>query len=104
MPVLNPTMKWLIPFSANKPRTNGWIIFFNAFNLAFGAYFLVLSLTQSAAALSPRPGRTSTRSSGNLLLQRGNQPGAGARDRPGHHPGGFLGACSSSFPCCGRSG
>jgi hypothetical protein len=43
--------KSLVTFSANKPRTNGWISFFNAFNLAFGGYFLVLGLTQGAAAL-----------------------------------------------------
>ena len=35
-----------IPFSANARKTNGWIVFFNAFNLAFGTYFLAISLTQ----------------------------------------------------------
>jgi len=49
--VLNPSTKRVAPFSANKPRTNGWIIFFNAFNLAFGAYFLGISIAQGAAAL-----------------------------------------------------
>lgn len=43
--------KSLVPFSANKRRTNGWIGFFNAFNLAFGSYFLVIGLAQGAAAL-----------------------------------------------------
>ncbi len=52
VPLLNPAGKSLVPFSANKKRTNGWIIFFNAFNLAFGSYFLVISLTQGAAALA----------------------------------------------------
>jgi hypothetical protein len=51
VPVLNPTGKKLIAFSANKPKTNGWIAFFNAFNLAFGSYFLLVSLLQGAAAL-----------------------------------------------------
>jgi hypothetical protein len=54
VPVLNPSTKRVIPFSANKPRTNGWIIFFNSFNLAFGSYFLFTSLVQGAAAVSPR--------------------------------------------------
>ena len=35
-----------VPFSANKRRTNGWIVFFNAFNLLFGTYFLTISLTR----------------------------------------------------------
>lgn len=38
--------KKLLHFSDNKKRTNGWIIFFNTFNLAFGSYFLVSALTQ----------------------------------------------------------
>jgi hypothetical protein len=37
-------------FSSNKPRTNGWIIFFNLFNLIFGGYFLFVSLAPRAAA------------------------------------------------------
>ncbi|HVP18350.1 MAG TPA: hypothetical protein VMU36_05085 [Spirochaetia bacterium] len=45
-----------VPFSANKPRTNGWIIFFNSFNLLFGTYFLVTSLTQGQAALAAKTG------------------------------------------------
>ena len=44
--MLNPATKRILPFSENKPRTNGWIIFFNAFNLLFGSYFLGISLTQ----------------------------------------------------------
>jgi hypothetical protein len=44
--MLNPSVKSLVPFSENKPRTNGWIIFFNAFNLVFGSYFLGVSLAQ----------------------------------------------------------
>ncbi|HEY9593315.1 MAG TPA: hypothetical protein VHE79_02500 [Spirochaetia bacterium] len=50
--LLNPITKKLLPFSANKKKTNGWIIFFNAFNLAFGSYFLVIGLTQGIAALA----------------------------------------------------
>jgi hypothetical protein len=42
------------PFSSNKPRTNGWIIFFNLFNLLFGGYFLfVAQAPQAAAQLGP---------------------------------------------------
>ena len=44
--MLDPAVKRLVPFSDNKPRTNGWIIFFNAFNLLFGSYFLGISLAQ----------------------------------------------------------
>ncbi len=51
--LLNPASKRPVAFSANKPRTNGWIIFFNTFNLAFGSYFMLVSLTQGAAALAP---------------------------------------------------
>jgi hypothetical protein len=50
--LLNPASRRLIPFSLNKKRTNGWITFFNVFNLAFGSYFLVISITQGAAALA----------------------------------------------------
>ena len=71
VPVLNPNMKWLIPFSENKPRTNGWILFFNAFNLAFGAYFLVLSLTQGAATLLSKTGPYLYAFTGNLLASAG---------------------------------
>ncbi len=43
-----------VPFSTNKPRANGWIIFLNSFNLAFGGYFLFTSLApQSAAQVGP---------------------------------------------------
>ena len=38
-------------FNANPARTNGWIAFFNGFNLLFGAYFLFSSL------LPPAPGQ-----------------------------------------------
>ncbi|OHD68878.1 MAG: hypothetical protein A2177_00675 [Spirochaetes bacterium RBG_13_68_11] len=42
------------PFSSNKPRTNGWIIFFNLFNLIFGGYFLFVTLApQAAVQLGP---------------------------------------------------
>ena len=44
--MMNPALKRLVPFSDNKPRTNGWIIFFNAFNLLFGSYFIGISLAQ----------------------------------------------------------
>ena len=71
VPVLNPNMKWLIPFSTNKRRTNGWILFFNAFNLAFGAYFLILSLTQSAEALLSKTGSHLYSFTGNLLEHAG---------------------------------
>jgi hypothetical protein len=74
VPVLNPSMKWLIPFSANKRRTNGWILFFNVFNLAFGAYFLVLSLTQTAEALLSKTGSYLYSFTGNLLVHAGISP------------------------------
>jgi hypothetical protein len=41
----DPIMKKTAPFSANKPKTNGWISFFNIFNLAFGSFFLVFPST-----------------------------------------------------------
>ena len=56
-----------VPFSANKPKTNGWIIFFNAFNLLFGTYFLAISLTQGAAALG-KTGPFLYAFTGNLLM------------------------------------
>jgi hypothetical protein len=40
----------LVPFSTNKPRTNGWIVFLNLFNLLFGGYFLFVGLAPAAAA------------------------------------------------------
>ena len=52
VPLLNPTSRQIVPFSANKKRTTGWIVFFNAFNLGFGSYFLVTGVTQGAAAIS----------------------------------------------------
>jgi hypothetical protein len=36
--------KPLIPFTRNPGRTNGWIGFFNGFNILFGAYFLAFGL------------------------------------------------------------
>lgn len=39
-----------VPFSSNKPRTNGWIVLFNLVNLVFGGYFLFVSLAPRAAA------------------------------------------------------
>jgi hypothetical protein len=48
VPLLNPSSKQIVPFSANKKRTNGWIAFFNAFNLGFGSYFLALGITHAA--------------------------------------------------------
>lgn len=44
-----PLVKKTIPFSANKKRTNGWITFFNAFNLLFGTFFLVFPMTPGMA-------------------------------------------------------
>jgi hypothetical protein len=71
VPLLNPVSKHLSPFSANKRRTNGWILFFNAFNLAFGSYFLVLSLTQSAGTLLEKTGPYLYSFTGRLLQQAG---------------------------------
>jgi hypothetical protein len=65
--------KQIVPFSANKPRTNGWIIFFNSFNLLFGAYFLAISFTQGAAALA-KTGPFLYSFTGNLLLSAGINP------------------------------
>jgi hypothetical protein len=73
VPVLNPSMKQVVPFSANKPRTNGWIMFFNAFNLGFGLYFLGISVVQGAAAIS-RTGPYLYSFVGRLLLQAGISP------------------------------
>ncbi len=73
VPVLNPATKRVIPFSANKPRTNGWIIFFNAFNLAFGSYFLGISLAQGTAALA-KTGPFLYSFVGNFLLRAGISP------------------------------
>ena len=36
----NPKKKVLVPFNFNAKKKNGWIAFFNGFNLAFGSYFL----------------------------------------------------------------
>jgi hypothetical protein len=62
-----------VPFSANKSRTNGWIMFFNAFNLLFGTYFLAISLTQGAAALA-KTGPFLYSFTGNLLQNAGIDP------------------------------
>ena len=47
----NPLLKKTAPFSANKPRTNGWISFFNLFNLAFGSFFLLFPFTPGMSAV-----------------------------------------------------
>lgn len=73
VPVLNPATKHVVPFSANKPRTNGWIMFFNAFNLAFGLYFLGISIAQGAAALV-KTGPYLYSFVGRLLMQAGISP------------------------------
>jgi len=39
-----------IPFSNNKGSTNGWITFFNGFNLAFGSYFFFVPLAGGVIA------------------------------------------------------
>ncbi len=46
-----PLLKKTAPFSANKPRTNGWISFFNLFNLAFGSFFLLFPSTPGMSAV-----------------------------------------------------
>ena len=61
------------PFSANKRRTNGWIIFFNTFNLLFGTYFLTIGLTQGVAALA-KNGPFLYSFTGDLLLKAGINP------------------------------
>ncbi len=45
----DPLVKKTAPFSANKPKTNGWITFFNIFNLALGSFFLIFPLTPAMA-------------------------------------------------------
>jgi len=62
-----------VPFSANKQRTNGWIIFFNTFNLLFGTYFLTIGVTQGAAALA-KNGPFLYSFTGDLLLKAGINP------------------------------
>jgi uncharacterized membrane protein len=62
-----------VPFSANKSRTNGWIIFFNTFNLLFGTYFLAISLTQGVTALA-KTGPFLYSFTGNLLQNAGISP------------------------------
>jgi hypothetical protein len=69
-PLANPTARRIIPFSANKKRTNGWIAFFNAFNLGFGLYFLGIGVTQGAAAIS-RTGPWLFSFTGQLLMRAG---------------------------------
>jgi hypothetical protein len=71
--LLNPAMKQLVPFSANKRKTNGWIIFFNAFNLGFGSYFLANSLTLGAAGIS-KTGPWLYAFTGSLLRSLGMDP------------------------------
>jgi hypothetical protein len=45
-------VKKTAPFSSNKPKTNGWIAFFNSVNLVLGTFFLTYSLSPGAAALA----------------------------------------------------
>jgi len=73
VPLQNPSSKQLVPFAANKGRTNGWILFFNAANLAFGSYFTVLALTQGAAGLG-RNGSMLYAFTGSLLARAGISP------------------------------
>jgi hypothetical protein len=71
VPLLNPNTKRLSPFSANKRRTNGWILFFNTFNLAFGTYFLVTGLARGAELVWGRTGPWLYSFAGKLLQQAG---------------------------------
>jgi hypothetical protein len=71
VPLLNPVSKRLTPFSANTKRTNGWILFFNSFNLAFGTYFLVASLTRGAEIIWGKTGPYLYTMTGSLLQQAG---------------------------------
>jgi hypothetical protein len=73
VPLENPSTRNLAPFSANKKKTNGWIIFFNAVNLAFGSYFLLISVMQGAAALV-KGGPALYQFTGNLLSHAGISP------------------------------
>ena len=70
VPLQNPASKRIVPFSANKRRTNGWIAFFNTFNLGFGLYFLLIGMTQGAAALA-KTGPLLYSFTGRLLLNAG---------------------------------
>ena len=38
----------MIPFNRNEKKMNGWITFFNGFNLLFGGYFLLFSIFGAA--------------------------------------------------------
>jgi hypothetical protein len=69
----SPPGKSLVPFSANKGKSNRWISFFNAFNLVFGGYFLAIGLTQGAAALG-RNGPLVYSFVGGLLARAGIPP------------------------------
>ena len=73
MSAAGPAARRIVPFSENKPRTNAWIVFFNAFNLLFGAYFLGISLVQGAAAIS-KTGPYLYSFVGSLLMQAGISP------------------------------
>ncbi len=66
----NPATKRIVPFSANKRRTNGWIAFFNTFNLGFGLYFLLIGLNQGTAALA-KTGPLLYSFTGRLLMSAG---------------------------------
>ncbi len=73
VPLANLASKRIVPFSANKKRTNGWITFFNAFNLGLGSYFMLLGITQGAAGLS-KTGPMLYSFTGRLLLSAGINP------------------------------
>ena len=47
---LKPRYKQIIPFNSNKKAMNGWITFFNTFNLGFGSYFLYFGSLSYATA------------------------------------------------------
>jgi hypothetical protein len=58
--LFNPPMKSSAPFSANKKGTNGWISFFNAFNLLFGGFFLGFSVTHGTSIVAATGSAAST--------------------------------------------
>jgi hypothetical protein len=73
VPLRMPGSRQPIPFSANARKTNGWIVFFNAFNLAFGSWFLGVTLSQGAAAFA-QTGPSLTYYLGQLLQGAGISP------------------------------
>jgi hypothetical protein len=70
VPLSSAATRRIIPFSTNKKRTNGWIAFFNAFNLGFGLYFLGIGIFQGAAALA-KTGPLLYSFTGRLLMNAG---------------------------------